>query len=245
MSTSPPEPMDEINLNGSSNGRNINTDDEVVVGEDELVETKNPTDDTSSSNSTFDGFITNNSPNTENSNTQNVQASASSDTGFFRFETSENEDPFGDRPIPEWVGWGDPTSGNPFDESNKPTADPVNSAPPPAGSALSKDEPVSSAGASISEDSSGGPAAPESSQRANPVPSLFEEDVEFVGVEEEGTEKAMEQALKEGTVGEASALKRNVSPKKPEDNLDDGGAGVKEFNDTNYWRVDQEVTVLE
>ncbi|KAM7496794.1 hypothetical protein LguiA_021208 [Lonicera macranthoides] len=245
MSMSPPELMDEINLNGSSSGRNTNTDDEVVVGEDELVETKNPTDDTSSSNSTFDGFITNNSPNTENSNTQSVQASGSGDTGFFRFEPSENEDPFGDRPIPEWVGWGNSSSANPFNELNKPTADPVNSAPPPAGSALSEDEPVSSAGASISVNSSGGPVAAESSQRDDPVPSLFEEDVEFVGVEEEGTEKAREQALKEGTVGEAGALKRSVSPKKPEDNLDDGGAGAKEFNDANYWRVDQEVTVLE
>ncbi|KAM7502145.1 hypothetical protein LguiB_001049 [Lonicera macranthoides] len=221
MSTSPPEPMEEINLNGLSSGRNTNTDDEIVVGEDELIETKNPTDDTSSSNSTFDGFIAYNSPDTENSNTQNVQASSSGDMGFFRFETSENEDPFRDRPIPEWVGWGNPTSANPFDESNKPTADPVNSAPPPAGSALSEDEP-----------------------RADPVPSLFEDDVEFVGVEE-GTEKAREQALKGGTVGEAGALKRNVSPKKPEDNLDDVGAGAKEFNDANYWRVDQEVTVLE
>ncbi|CAN8320217.1 unnamed protein product [Cochlearia groenlandica] len=34
------------------------------------------------------------------------------------------------------------------------------------------------------------------------VRGMFEEEVEFVGVEAEGTEKAMEQALKEGIVGE-------------------------------------------
>ncbi|KAL2557467.1 SIT4 phosphatase-associated family protein [Forsythia ovata] len=85
-----------------------------------------------------------------------------------------------------------------------------------------------------------------SSYKAVAVPSLFEEDVEFVGVELEGTEKAMEQALKEGIVGEAGPLKRNIVPKMPEkEESDDGGAGMKEFNDANYWRVDQEVTVLE
>ena len=83
-------------------------------------------------------------------------------------------------------------------------------------------------------------------QRAVAVPSLFEEDVEFVGVELEGTEKAMEQALKEGIVGEAGPLKRNMVSKVPEkESTDEGGPGIKEFNDANYWRVDQEVAVLE
>nr|GMD17582.1 serine/threonine-protein phosphatase 6 regulatory subunit 3-like isoform X1 [Ipomoea batatas] len=78
------------------------------------------------------------------------------------------------------------------------------------------------------------------------VPSLFEEDVEFVGVELEGTEKAMEHALKEGIVGEAAPLKRNSVPKLPEnENTDESAASMKEFNDANYWRVDQEVAVLE
>ena len=69
--------------------------------------------------------------------------------------------------------------------------------------------------------------------------------LEFVGVELEGTEKAMEQALKEGILGEAGPLKRNTSPKKSEnDDLDDS-IGIKEYNDTNYWRVNQEVAVSE
>jgi serine/threonine-protein phosphatase 6 regulatory subunit 3 len=72
------------------------------------------------------------------------------------------------------------------------------------------------------------------------MPSLFEEDVEFVGVELEGTEKAMEQALKEGIVGEAGPLKRNISPKVPEkENSDTAEVDNKEFNDANYWRIDQ------
>nr|GFD51832.1 hypothetical protein [Tanacetum cinerariifolium] len=79
----------------------------------------------------------------------------------------------------------------------------------------------------------------DSSQKS--VLSLFEEDVEFVGVEVEGTEKAMEQALKEGIVGEAGPLKRKVIPNGPEkDKVEEDKAGLKEFNDTNYWKVDQE-----
>ena len=60
--------------------------------------------------------------------------------------------------------------------------------------------------------SEGSSAGSDSSQKSGTVPSLFEEDVEFVGVEPEGTEKAMEQALKEGIVGEAGPLKRNIVP---------------------------------
>ncbi|MCI81392.1 serine/threonine protein phosphatase 6 regulatory subunit [Trifolium medium] len=56
----------------------------------------------------------------------------------------------------------------------------------------------------------------------------------------------MEQALKEGIVGEAGPLKRNASPKASEkENSEEGNPGMKEFNDANYWRVDQEVAVLE
>ncbi|KAJ4903152.1 SIT4 phosphatase-associated family protein [Raphanus sativus] len=78
------------------------------------------------------------------------------------------------------------------------------------------------------------------------VKALFEEDVEFVGVEAEGTEKAMEQALKEGIVGEAGPLKRNVVQKVvPGNESQKENSGVKEFNDANFWRVDQEVAVLE
>ncbi|XP_024003727.1 serine/threonine-protein phosphatase 6 regulatory subunit 1 isoform X2 [Eutrema salsugineum] len=78
------------------------------------------------------------------------------------------------------------------------------------------------------------------------VRALFEEDVEFVGVEPQGTEKAMEQALKEGIVGEAGPLKRSIVHKVAEnENQEKENSGVEEFNDSNYWRVDQEVTVLE
>ncbi|KAG2286050.1 hypothetical protein Bca52824_045654 [Brassica carinata] len=91
--------------------------------------------------------------------------------------------------------------------------------------------------------------SPTSGSISSPPPgvvrALFEEDVEFVGVEAEGTEKAMEQALKEGIVGEAGPLKRNMVQKVPGNESQKENSGVKEFNDANFWRVDQEVAVLE
>ncbi|KAL3629554.1 hypothetical protein CASFOL_026776 [Castilleja foliolosa] len=152
------------------------------------------------------------------------------DLGFFPVETRENHDePFGDRQIPEWVSCSENGSGfqvggssiNPFvDHENNITYDSI--------------------------DSCDGLTKSNTSPKSVAVPSLFEEDVEFVGVDLEGTEKAMEQALKEGIVGEAGPLKRNIVPKKPEkEDSDEGDAGMKEFNDANYWRVDQEVALLE
>ncbi|KAL3849445.1 hypothetical protein ACJIZ3_011327 [Penstemon smallii] len=231
MSTSPSDMMEDVNLNGTSNGGNSSSDDEVVVGEDEeLTENK-----TSINGSESNGIILNN-PIIEGE--ENEKTATSNDVGgFFRFETAENDDPFGDRPIPEWVAWGETSSDfqvggssiNPFVDDQSNTND--------------DDNLVHSVEASPISPTSNGTS--DSNQKS--VPSLFEEDVEFVGVEIEGTEKAMEQALKEGIVGEAGPLKRNITPKKPEkdDSEDSSGAGLKEFNDANYWRVDQEVAVLE
>ncbi|XP_010541326.1 PREDICTED: serine/threonine-protein phosphatase 6 regulatory subunit 3-like isoform X2 [Tarenaya hassleriana] len=94
----------------------------------------------------------------------------------------------------------------------------------------------------------GGPTSSETmSPRSPPVPSLFEEDVEFVGVEPEGTERAMEQALKEGIVGEAGPMKRNAAAAAPSPSPEKESSGdkMKEFNDANYWRIDQDVTLVE
>lgn len=120
--------------------------------------------------------------------------------------TKQEEDLFAGRPMPEWVG-----SGNPFlDYENTP--------------GVSVGESVSNANGSCDLSQKGG--------------GLFEEDVEFVGVESEGTEKAMDRALEEGIVGEAGPLKKTEVGEK-----DENGAESKDFNDSNYWRVDQEVSV--
>nr|BAC43089.1 unknown protein [Arabidopsis thaliana] len=53
----------------------------------------------------------------------------------------------------------------------------------------------------------------------------------------------MDQALKEGIVGEAGPMKRNTTTASPgKESPDDS---MQEYNDTNYWKVDQEVTVVE
>ncbi|XVF68570.1 hypothetical protein PTKIN_Ptkin11bG0013100 [Pterospermum kingtungense] len=253
VATSPTEAMDDINLNSTGNSGNSSSDDEVVVGEeDELNESKQSVNGTSTSNA-MNGF--DNSMSGGDLNLLGEKVNASNDMGFFRFDTPENEDLFAERPLPEWVGWGESSnlqvggsSKNPFIDDDSPdfnlpsnTETVVTDVSPPSNA-----ESILPNGSSDSTGSSDGSVSSDKSPKSPPVPSLFEEDVEFVGVELEGTEKALEQALKEGIVGEAGALKRNIIPKSPEkENSDDGGSGMKEFNDANYWRVDQEVTVLE
>ncbi|PPS06954.1 hypothetical protein GOBAR_AA13676 [Gossypium barbadense] len=233
--TSPTDVMTQMNLNGTANG--------VVsfIGWTCMV-----------------GYVMNefnNFMSRGDLSPQGEKANATQDMGFFRFETTENE-LFGDRSLPEWVRWGEysdlqvgGSSKNPFldDDSsdvNLPsqTETMVTDVAPPLNG-----ESVLPSGSSDSMDLSEGSEGSDTNQKSPPsVPSLFEEDVEFVGVELEGTEKAMEQALKEGIVGEAGPLKRSSVPKVPEkENPDDDGAGMKEFNDSNYWRVDQEVSVSE
>ncbi|XP_059300450.1 uncharacterized protein LOC132052783 [Lycium ferocissimum] len=252
-STSPTEVMEEINLDGTTNSGNSNSDDEVVVGEqDELAERKSSTDGApSSSSNALNGFGGANTANGGAFYQQKEKAGVSGD-GLFQFETSDNDNPFLDRPIPEWVAWGNGSVGgsvNPFEDNGDCSGNLEISGeaatPSISSTSFSGGEYIPN-GVSTSPDSGKSSSGSDSSQKAAALPSLFEEDVEFVGVELEGTEKAMEHALKEGTVGEAAPLKRSVAPKMSEkDSTDESGSGVKEFNDANYWRVDQEVAVLE
>ncbi|KAL8204731.1 hypothetical protein R6Q57_010354 [Mikania cordata] len=210
--SSPSEIMDEINLNESSTGK----DDDVVLGLDEEFLKSNksnpiPNPNRRSPNPFSEEYVATD------------KTSGTSAADFFRFESTDNEDLFADRPMPEWVGWNEPIIGsgvNPFEDyDNTPNLD--------------LEAPVAV-----------GPSLPNgSTQKEDMVPSLFEEDVEFVGVELEGSEKAMDKAHKEGIVGEAGALKRKVTPPSGGEKDDDNEA--KEFNDSNYWRVDQEIVVSE
>ena len=125
---------------------------------------------------------------------QNEKLSASGDLGFFRFETLD-EDLFEDRPLPEWVGWGESSDLNVGGSSVNPFKEFFNSsvnlaANPAKEEAWHVDSPsrreIVPNGTSTAMDSSDGPVGSDSSQRTVAVPSLFEEDVEFVGVELEG-----------------------------------------------------------
>ncbi|KFK23745.1 hypothetical protein AALP_AAs64645U000100, partial [Arabis alpina] len=129
-------------------------------------------------------------------NTTETNFQVESPLGLFDLSTSEKaEEAFAEQP-PEWVGWGESLSDlqasgtglNPFiDDDDSKTM-------------MNLDTPM----VEVKAD----PVLPNgSSPRGR---SLFEKDVEFEGVEAEGTEKAMEQAMKEGIVGEAGAMKRNM-----------------------------------
>ncbi|XP_042476246.1 serine/threonine-protein phosphatase 6 regulatory subunit 3-like isoform X2 [Macadamia integrifolia] len=242
LSTSLSETMDEINLNGTTNGGSSSSDDEVVVGEDEeLVDGMVSGNGASSSSSNFLNGCAGSDPAGKGGvNPPDEKSSASGDLDFFQYATADNN-PFCDRPLPDWMGWqesadlqNDGSSRNPFSDSYVSDAD-LSSPIGPAGNSLPNGE----------VNLPNGMSTIDASLRST-VPSLFEEDVEFVGVELEGTERAMEQALKEGIVGEAGPLKRNLSPKGPEkEKPNEDGSGIFEFNDANYWRVDQEIAVVQ
>ncbi|XP_010458020.1 PREDICTED: serine/threonine-protein phosphatase 6 regulatory subunit 3-like isoform X2 [Camelina sativa] len=165
-------------------------------------------------------------------NTTETNFHMESPLGFFDFNTSEKaEEAFAEQP-PEWVGWGESsdmqvsgTGLNPFIDDDDDDSKNI----------MNLDIPMPE----VKTESN----IPNGSDRP-----LFEKDVEFVGVEAEGAEQAMEQAMeqaiKEGIVGEAGAMKRNkemAEDPKPEES----SGGEKEFNDNNYWKVDQEVGVLD
>lgn len=249
------EVMDDINLSGASNGGgNSSSDDEVVVGEEELAESQNPANGTSSSTTTQNGVGGSISIFTADLDIQNEMPSASGGT-HFGIETSSSDDLFGDGPIPESVGWGHSnglaadvrSTLNPFEDYSSSGLDLANAVEKVSANVSSMSSGVLLPnGISPSTNLSETPRESNSNQRtAAAAHSLFEDDVEFVGVELEGTEKAMEQALKEGIVGEAGPLKRNMAPKIVAEENSDDRAKTKEFNDANYWRVDQEVAVLE
>ncbi|CAH8386581.1 unnamed protein product [Eruca vesicaria subsp. sativa] len=173
---------------------------------------------------------------TRNPSTAETSFQMENPLGFFDFNTSEKttEEAFAEQP-PEWVGWSEPSSDmqvssgtglNPFlDDDDDDSKNMMNlDMPTPEG----KTEPVIQNGSSSPTER-----------------SLFEKDVEFVGVEAEGTEKAMEQAMKEGTVGEAGAMNRKMEMVEEQKAEEEESSGVKEFNDNNFWKVDQEVGVLE
>lgn len=189
--------MGECNLSETTDG------DEVVVGEDAIGKT----DDASTYNSstpadsaTSSGEFSSSDPNLEANKTSAP------------FEIPDSKNIFEDKALPEWVAWGVtdsssvlPTGGNnPFDTEDGPDKVALddmsfplpNGSSPIAGVSLVTPSDLSDGDGSVSSNSSKG--------SINSVPSLFEEDVEFVGVEAQGTEKAMEHALKEGIVGEAA-----------------------------------------
>lgn len=106
LGSSSTEMMDDINLNGTAYSGNSSSDDEVVLGEDEDM---TGTKVASNGVSTSELHPISEPPRTDpifraDSGLQYERASASHDPNFFKFEIPENEDIFGDRPLPEWVG---------------------------------------------------------------------------------------------------------------------------------------------
>ncbi|KAI3843754.1 hypothetical protein MKW92_035211 [Papaver armeniacum] len=227
------EKLDEVNLNGA-NGGSSSSDDEVVVGEDEeLVNSTATSADEPSGSST--SFSHESSKSTATNGVDNFDPKpwdekASTPGGALGFVNGD--DPFGVSQ-PDWVGWRESSDlqADQSDENEKSSL--------PNGNVLSN----GSSSPSVSSNGQLGTCPDE----VTSVPTASEKDVEFVGMELEGSERAMDQALKEGIVDEAGPLKKHLTPNagRENENMDKDGEEKLEFNDTNYWRVDQEVGVQE
>ncbi|CAO2812974.1 unnamed protein product [Amaranthus hypochondriacus] len=245
VSTSLSDAMDDMNVKETINGGNSSSDDEVVVGEDEeLTEAKDSNNVPSTSKQNHVDELRTNLVDSENDNLD-----SSFETEPIEFDSPDSKDQFDERPVPDLVNWGEASgllvegsSTNPFFDNDQTVNHlKANETVTPKNSSVDGEFTLSNGSSRTSDPSLNG----DTSQKPSAASSLFEEDVEFVGVEPEGTEKAMEQALKEGIVGEAGPLKKKVVPLKVPDEKPDDGAPGTEFNDANYWRFEQEVAVLE
>ncbi|KAK1291071.1 hypothetical protein QJS10_CPB18g02107 [Acorus calamus] len=235
LSTSSVDEMDDVNLNETTIGvgsSSSGSDDEVVVGEDESAGNEIHTNGPPGS-SEFAKNITISTLRSEedehpigSSKLERANVSAD-DLDFFRCDVIESDDLFSDRQLPDWVGWKEPSdiqvdgSDDAFEDSVQLDMDPVI---PPT---------VASPTEAIPQcDNTSGPAGEQCT-----IPPLFEEDVEFIGVDLEGMEKAMERALKEGIVEDLGVLNKESSGEDVK--------GILEFNDNSYWRVEHEVGVVQ
>lgn len=244
-------------ITSTNSGGSSSSDDEVVLGDDEdLVDTA------TSPNGTSNGVDIEAKPeNTLNSVddlSSELEKVDISDNLTFLQCVERSIDIFSVKP-PDWVGWKDTadfegTSGrNPFSANNPFEMDIGN--PSEAGDNLesactnqdSKMKMDHVTGKETIQDGS----VPELQEGAEAdglvnktTLSLFEENVEFVGVEIEGTKKAMEHALKEGIVGEAGPIKRDIGLKSEETKMIDEN-GDSKYNDMNYWRSDYNSTIAQ
>lgn len=254
IGTSLLEKMADIDLSSTTmaNGGSY-SDDEVVVGDDEeLIDSATSINAASGPGvSLVNGATENSFENGIGLNFQGLQKSnISNDLGSVPCEMTNN----GDRQLPDWVAWRESADFQVGGSNEIPFEDDVRHESNPSGSpevimpreaSLSNGKVEVPNGIASMSTSDDGPV--ETSMSCPSVPSLFEEDVEFIGVELEGTERAMEQALKEGIVGEAGPLKRNLVGKLPpaKERITGEDTEVLQFNDTNYWRVDQELGVVQ
>ncbi|CAM8961320.1 unnamed protein product [Rhodiola kirilowii] len=247
VSTSQSLEMDEVNLNGDANGEDSNSDDEVVMEEnEEMDKSKHNAGEESSPSSLGDiEHVDSSLVSGRNPDLENGGVSTSNEDNSFQFNVPDTQKLSEDGLVSDWAEWGesqvDGSSMDPFVTSVAVVSAESKEMESELASLSVKQQPPT-----CLDDSCDPVPGPGSSQGVTAVPSVFEEDVEFVGVEVEGTEMAMERALKEGIVGEAGALKRNALP----NSLDrqspvENDVGNEEFNDTNYWKVDQEVSVPE
>ncbi|KAI5058572.1 hypothetical protein GOP47_0026742 [Adiantum capillus-veneris] len=176
------------------------------------------------------------------------------------FQDKNSGDQFFSARPPDWASWKDPSTGestsgrmenrdkNPF--TNDIAVQSKGTVVEPLADENSKhgDERLKGVDAVDPEELTSSVYQPEDCGIDQSCESLFDTSVQFVGVEIEGTAKAMEHALREGIVGEAgpirpaatSILKSDCELKSSMDI-----ETVLDYNDVNYWKSDYSQSIPE
>eukprot|EP00250_Pteridium_aquilinum_P014960 c22305_g2_i1 orf=539-3184(+) len=262
--------------NNVSSPNSSSSDDEVVVGEDDdLVDTATSSESSSSqenlgngssASSAEVGGATNDSGDADSINNLSSKMENLGVLGNITLFQDENSggDLFSARP-PDWASWKDPstlegTSGRMECSDNN--ASEINAAGPSEAAGIpnlvpsageeamqedhrSKDINV---GGVLGGHEDASTVHDNEDCRSNQVcEPLFDGGVQFVGVEIEGTAKAMEHALREGIVGEAGPIHPAKSvvqtDREPKANTD--MVGDVDFSDVNYWKSNYSQSVTE
>lgn len=204
LSTSTLGRMEDISPNGTASGSK-----EIVAGGNGELRVAADSPGTGSElggNSTPDGFV-------DQPSTDSAKRSALDDMGVFRFETGASEDLFNDQQLPDWVGWHEPSDIQVDSTDDIPTTADVVESSLPNGVDRADGNPAST-------------SEPSHAKAEGAVPSLFEEDAEFVGVDLESPKK--------------STITKSLEMEMPGEDK----PAMMEFN-KNHWRVEPEVGVVQ
>ncbi|XP_074560877.1 uncharacterized protein LOC141817091 [Curcuma longa] len=225
MSITAPDKMDDVNLNETSSGDD-SSDDEVVVGVEELTKAGMPEHKYSDSD-----FMSQDASSVDQSlnelSTDVTKLNVTDDVSLFRLDTAENEDLFNDQQLPEWVGWREASD---IHVDGSTDAAPTQSNSMQGAASTASVITAGAPGESVAHTSE----SVESAKAEETSSSLFE-DAEFVGVDFEEVRSIN---------GEVGITNRNFVLQVPElPKPHEDGTAIK-FS-KSHWRMEPEVGIVQ
>ncbi|MCO5552402.1 hypothetical protein L7F22_005913 [Adiantum nelumboides] len=244
--------------------RTSNSKDDVIVGEDNDIATSsvvsNSQEKHGNSSATAEFQRTSDKGGMDDLSSRMHNFRVLDDVSFFQDKNSDDQI-FSARP-PDWASWKDPsivesTSGRIKCSDEKNPCEDNKAAQSNGGIAerlvdesfKQADEQLKGADVVVGKEATSTAYDPEDFRSDQLCESLFDTSVQFVGVEIEGTAKAMKHALREGIVGEAGPIRPPTSIEKSDNELKSSTDIVTDldldYNDVNYWKSDYSQSISE